>query len=158
MALQIGVIGGSGFIGTWLVEALLRLGHRVTIIDLKPSERFPELAVRADVRDRAALLAACRGCTGGITTAPMLVTFNMFCRCPACSGVSRTISTSRRRSFSTTSAARDSSDEVTPVAISDSERIEHGATSIPRVWKLPLNPVRDVDRPRTLHWPTTLVG
>ena len=52
-------------------------------------------------------------------------------RCPVCSGVSRTISTSRRRSFSVTSAARVSSVEVTPLAISDIERIEQGATIIP---------------------------
>ena len=63
MALHIGVIGGSGFIGAWLVEALLRHGHSVTIVDVAPSEQFPELVVTADVRDRAALLQACRGCT-----------------------------------------------------------------------------------------------
>lgn len=59
---RVGVIGGSGFIGTWLVEALRGRGHHVRIIDSEPSGRFPELAVRADVRDRAALLEACRGC------------------------------------------------------------------------------------------------
>jgi nucleoside-diphosphate-sugar epimerase len=58
----IGVIGGSGFIGTWLVEALRRQGYEVRIIDVEPSERFPTLTVEANVRDRAALLAACRGC------------------------------------------------------------------------------------------------
>jgi GlcNAc-P-P-Und epimerase len=60
--LRVGVIGGSGFIGTWLVEALRRQRHEVRIIDVEPSERFPDLVVRADVRDRAALLEACRGC------------------------------------------------------------------------------------------------
>ena len=59
-------------------------------------------------------------------------------RCPVCSGVSRTISTSLRRSFSTTSADLVSSVEVTPVAISDILRMEQGATNIPSVMKEPL--------------------
>jgi nucleoside-diphosphate-sugar epimerase len=59
---RVGVIGGSGFIGTWLVEALRARDYAVRIIDVEPSERFPELSVRADVSDRAALLEACRGC------------------------------------------------------------------------------------------------
>ena len=54
-------------------------------------------------------------------------------RCPICSGVSRTISTRRRRSFSTTSAARVSSVPVVPAAISDIDLIEHGATIMPSV-------------------------
>ena len=66
-------------------------------------------------------------------TAPRSDSAAMLRRCPACSGVSRTISTSRRRSFSTTSAARVSRPEVTPLAISAMERIEHGATTMPRV-------------------------
>ena len=59
-------------------------------------------------------------------------------RWPLCSGVSRSINTSRRRSFKVTSAARVSRLEVTPVAISDIERIEQGAMTIPSVLKEPL--------------------
>ena len=59
----VGIIGGSGFIGTWLVEALRSQAYAVRIVDVGPSQRFPELLVRADVRERAALLDACRGCT-----------------------------------------------------------------------------------------------
>jgi nucleoside-diphosphate-sugar epimerase len=62
LSLRIGVIGGSGFIGTWLVKFLLARDHAVRIIDVNPSQAYPELAVRADVRDRDALQAACRGC------------------------------------------------------------------------------------------------
>ena len=54
-------------------------------------------------------------------------------RWPRCSGVSRTISTSGRRSFSMTSAARVSRVEVTPVAISLMVRTEQGATIMPSV-------------------------
>jgi hypothetical protein len=60
-------------------------------------------------------------------TAPISDSAVMVRRCPVCSGVSRTMSTSRRRSLSTTSAARVSSVDVTPVAISDMVRIEQGA-------------------------------
>jgi nucleoside-diphosphate-sugar epimerase len=59
---RIGVIGGSGFIGTWLVGLLLTRDHAVRIIDVNPSQSHPDLWVAADVRDRDALCAACRGC------------------------------------------------------------------------------------------------
>ena len=48
-------------------------------------------------------------------------------------GVSRSMSTRRRRSFSITSAARVSRFEVTPVAISDMVRTEQGEITMPRV-------------------------
>jgi GlcNAc-P-P-Und epimerase len=59
---RIGVIGGSGFIGTWLIPLLLTRHHAVRIIDANPSPSHPELLVTADVRDRDALNQACRGC------------------------------------------------------------------------------------------------
>jgi len=58
----VGVIGGSGFIGTWLVDLLLTRDHAVRIIDVNPSQSHPDLWVAADVRHRDALYAACRGC------------------------------------------------------------------------------------------------
>jgi GlcNAc-P-P-Und epimerase len=59
---MIGVIGGSGFIGTALVRALRAGGHSVRIIDKARSAAFPDLCVEADVRDREGLGAACGGC------------------------------------------------------------------------------------------------
>jgi nucleoside-diphosphate-sugar epimerase len=59
---RIGVIGGSGFIGTWLVDLLLTRDHAIRIIDVNPSRKHPDLWVAADVRDREALFAACGGC------------------------------------------------------------------------------------------------
>ena len=53
-------------------------------------------------------------------------------------GVSRTISSSRRRSFSITSAARVSRLSPSPCATAASVRIEHGATTIAVASKLPL--------------------
>ena len=70
--------------------------------------------------------------------APISASASMVRRWTACSGVSRTISTSRRRSFSTTSAARVSRLELTPLAISPRLRIEHGATIMPMVRNEPL--------------------
>jgi len=45
------VTGGSGFIGTALVDALVRAGHDVRIYDVRPSSAFGDLMVQADVRD-----------------------------------------------------------------------------------------------------------
>ena len=63
--------------------------------------------------------------------APISASWVRLRKCPAWSGVSRTIKTSRRRSFSMTSAARVNRFEVTPQAISDMLRIEHGAMTMP---------------------------
>lgn len=63
MKRQIGVIGGSGFIGTWLIGHLLTRDHAVRIIDVNPSRTHPDLWIGADVRDRAALTAAVAGCS-----------------------------------------------------------------------------------------------
>lgn len=57
---MIGVIGGSGFIGTALTRALLARGSEVRILDRQESSAFPELWVKVDVRDRQALVASCR--------------------------------------------------------------------------------------------------
>src|SRR6266702_3906458 len=54
-------------------------------------------------------------------------------RCPVWRGASRTSSVNRRRSLRTTSAARDKSEDVTPVAISDIVLTEHGAMIMPCV-------------------------
>jgi hypothetical protein len=69
------------------------------------------------------------------------------------SGVSRGTSTSLRRSFSVTSAARLTRSLVRPVAIAASDRIEHGITTIPMVWNdpdeiaAPRSPCGSCDRP-----------
>jgi nucleoside-diphosphate-sugar epimerase len=55
------IIGGSGFIGTHLTEALLASGHEVTILDKAPSARFSELVILADVRDLDAVRSAMDG-------------------------------------------------------------------------------------------------
>lgn len=59
--MRILVTGGSGFIGTRLVEILVGAGHEVKIFDKAPSRRFPDLMHLGDVRDLSALTAAVRG-------------------------------------------------------------------------------------------------
>ena len=59
---MIGVIGGSGFIGSALVRALQQAGQEVRIIDRAPSQAYPDAWMEADVRDRDALREACYGC------------------------------------------------------------------------------------------------
>lgn len=55
------VIGGSGFIGTRLVEDLLKANHEVLIFDKADSKKFPELVRIGDVRDVEALKNSCKG-------------------------------------------------------------------------------------------------
>lgn len=62
MSQRIGVIGGSGFIGSALVRVLQQADHEVAVIDRAPSEASPGTWIAADVRDRDALQGACRGC------------------------------------------------------------------------------------------------
>ena len=52
--MKVAVTGGSGFIGTRLVERL-RGAHQVKILDKLGSAAFPELVTRVDVCDAAAL-------------------------------------------------------------------------------------------------------
>lgn len=54
------VTGGSGFIGTVLVDALVRDGHDVRIYDVRPSATFERLAIQGDVRDLDRLTEAMR--------------------------------------------------------------------------------------------------
>jgi nucleoside-diphosphate-sugar epimerase len=55
------VTGGSGFIGTNLVTELLGRGHSVTIYDKRQSEKYPELGIVADIRDKDKLTRSMRG-------------------------------------------------------------------------------------------------
>lgn len=49
--MTITIIGGSGFIGTRLVEHLLKAGHSIRIADKRCSHTYPELWKRCDVRN-----------------------------------------------------------------------------------------------------------
>jgi nucleoside-diphosphate-sugar epimerase len=55
------ITGGSGFIGTNLVTDLLKEGHNVTIYDKLKSEKYPDICIVADVRDKEQLSQSMRG-------------------------------------------------------------------------------------------------
>lgn len=52
---NITITGGSGFIGTRLVSDLLKLGHKIEIIDVRRSNRYPAFWKDVDIRDRLAV-------------------------------------------------------------------------------------------------------
>ena len=56
------VIGGSGFIGSRLIELLVTAHHDVTNLDLRSSEQFNSLTTIGDVRIRENVESAARGC------------------------------------------------------------------------------------------------
>lgn len=59
---RIAVVGGSGFIGTRLCQALQQAGQEFRIIDKRMSETFPDSTVLADVTRLDTLPAAVDGC------------------------------------------------------------------------------------------------
>lgn len=61
MADKVIVIGGSGFIGTRLVDSLIANGDDVIIFDKKPSPAHQAITKLGDVRDLDSLRSACEG-------------------------------------------------------------------------------------------------
>ena len=53
------ITGGSGFIGTRLIENLLKEGHSIKIYDKNISTTYPDFMIEGDVRDVDALTKAC---------------------------------------------------------------------------------------------------
>jgi nucleoside-diphosphate-sugar epimerase len=50
------VIGGSGFIGTRLVENLIKDGHNIKIFDKVKSQKYPELTIIGNVKNKEKLI------------------------------------------------------------------------------------------------------
>ncbi len=59
--MKISVLGGSGFIGTRLVDVLLEQGHDVSIFDIQISAKYPALTIQGDVRSVEQLKAGTAG-------------------------------------------------------------------------------------------------
>ncbi len=67
--MNIGVIGGSGFIGSWVVDKLLEEGHEVTIFDMMKPHRNDVQHIYIDITD---LSKTCVALTGDYNVVYML--------------------------------------------------------------------------------------
>lgn len=54
--MKIAITGGSGFIGTRLIDILIKENHNIFIIDKKKSKKYPELSKIIDIRDKDDLI------------------------------------------------------------------------------------------------------
>ena len=59
--LHIAITGGSGFIGSNVVDALVAAGHRVTVLDVRPPHRGDVAYIPLDITDVDALTVAFDG-------------------------------------------------------------------------------------------------
>jgi len=54
------ITGGSGFIGTYLIEELEKSGHNIKIYDKQISKNYPKYTIKGDIRDLESLTNACK--------------------------------------------------------------------------------------------------
>ena len=60
--MNVTVTGGSGFIGSHVVDQMMDAGHDVTVVDVRPPHRSDVTYCEVDIVDRAALIEATVGC------------------------------------------------------------------------------------------------
>jgi len=59
--MKILIIGGSGFIGTRLVDELVKENHEIIIYDKVKSTKYPEISIVGDIRNKEDLINSCDG-------------------------------------------------------------------------------------------------
>lgn len=61
--MRVAITGGSGFIGSHVVDYMVKAGHEVVVIDYNASPHREDVAfINADITDQAAMLKATKGC------------------------------------------------------------------------------------------------
>jgi nucleoside-diphosphate-sugar epimerase len=59
--MKILITGGSGFIGTRLIDELIKEHHEIIIFDKVKSSKYPQVCILNDVRNKEELIKACEG-------------------------------------------------------------------------------------------------
>jgi GlcNAc-P-P-Und epimerase len=164
--MRIAIIGGSGFIGTRLVERLIKGKKDFKILDIAKSHFFPEYWMETNVQDKKSLIEGLRGCDVVINLAAQhrdnVMPRSLYddvnvggaanvCEAAAEVGIQRLIFTSSVAVYGFASPNTDEAGECAP--FNDYGRTKVAAEAVYRAW------LRDhPDRSLTIIRPTVVFG
>src|SRR5260370_9548275 len=137
--MRVAVTGGSGFIGSHVVDRLVGAGHEVVVIDARPPHRVDALYREVDITDLSGLVRATVGCDAIFHLAAISNVNDAFADPVACidlnvTGTARVWEAARRNNVGRAVLARTvwvyasavgdgTVDEDTPVAVTGTEHV-----------------------------------